>query len=111
MTISIAGAVRRKTTSNPGEPIWPQMAPRAPRPPPTSSGSCCTLAPTGSLRALAPKRSTCGVVQFDTVRLKLINIAAGVIETKTRIKIQLPSAAPCQEILSFILGPMPRLVT
>jgi hypothetical protein len=64
-----------------------------------------------SLRALAPKRSTWRVAQFDTLRLKLIKIAARVIEMKTRIKVHLPSAAPCQEILSFILGRLPRLVT
>jgi hypothetical protein len=51
------------------------------------------------------------VAQFDTLRLKLIKIAARVIEMKTRIKIHLPSAAPCQEITSFILGRLPRLVT
>jgi hypothetical protein len=64
-----------------------------------------------SLRALAPKRSTWRVAQFDTLRLKLIKIAARVIEMKTRIKVHLPSAAPCQEILSFILGRLSRLVT
>jgi hypothetical protein len=64
-----------------------------------------------SLRALAPKRSTWRVAQFDTLRLKLIKIAARVIEMKTRIKVHLPSAAPCQEILSFILGRLQRLVT
>ncbi|NLH80099.1 MAG: IS1380 family transposase [Phyllobacteriaceae bacterium] len=64
-----------------------------------------------SLRALAPKRSTWRVAQLDTLRLKLIKIAARVIEMKTRIKIHLPSAAPCRDILSFILGRLPRLVT
>jgi len=64
-----------------------------------------------SLRALAPKRSTWRVAQFDTLRLKLIKIAARVIEMKTRIKVHLPSAAPCQEILRFILGRLPLLVT
>ena len=64
-----------------------------------------------SLRALAPKRSTWRVAQFDTLRLKLIKIAARVVEMKTRIKVHLPTSAPCQEILSFILGQLPRLVT
>jgi hypothetical protein len=64
-----------------------------------------------SLRALAPKRSTWRVAQFDTLRLKLIKIAARVIEMKTQIKVHLPSAAPCQEILTFILGRLLRLVT
>ena len=40
-----------------------------------------------SLRALAPKRSTWRVAQFDTLRLKLIKIAARVIEMKTMIRV------------------------
>ncbi len=56
---STAGAARRKTTSRPGKPIPEPVlgpaegrtrgptAPRAPRPPPTSSGCSCTPAPAG----------------------------------------------------------------
>jgi hypothetical protein len=66
-----------------------------------------------SLRALMPKRSAWRVAQFDTVRLRLIKIAARVVEIKRQIKLRLPTSAPApdQAIIRFVLGRMPRLVT
>jgi hypothetical protein len=64
-----------------------------------------------SLRALMPKRSSWRVAQFDTLRLRLIKVAARIIETKTRIKIHLPTSAPDQAIWHLVLRRLPRLVT
>jgi hypothetical protein len=65
----------------------------------------------GSLRSLMPKRSPWRVAQFDTLRLRLIKIAARVVELKTQIRLHLPTACPSQAILRAVLGRMPRLVT
>jgi Transposase DDE domain group 1 len=64
-----------------------------------------------SLRALMPKRSLWRVAQFDTLRLRLIKIAARVVELKTQIRLHLPTACPHHAILRVVLGRMPRLVT
>lgn len=63
------------------------------------------------LRAVLPKRSRLAVAQFDTLRLRLVKIAARVVEMKTQIRISLPSACPEQDLLRLILGRIPRLVT
>jgi Transposase DDE domain group 1 len=63
------------------------------------------------LRAMMPKRSTWRVAQFDTLRLRLIKIAARVVELKTQIRLHLPTACPNQAILRAVLGRIPRLVT
>ncbi|TWB20663.1 DDE family transposase [Nitrospirillum amazonense] len=47
-----------------------------------------------SLRSMMPERSSWRVAQFDTLRLRLIKIAARVIEMKTQIKVHLLSATP-----------------
>ena len=66
-----------------------------------------------SLRTLMPKRSAWRVAQFDTVRRRLIKIAARVVEMKRQIKLHLPTSAPApdQAIIRFVLGRVPRLVT
>jgi hypothetical protein len=64
-----------------------------------------------SMRRLMPKRSIWRVMQFDTLRLRLIKLAARVIELKTQIKIHLPSSAPDQAIFAVLLDRLPRLVT
>ena len=64
-----------------------------------------------SLRSLMPKRSPWRVAQFDTLRLRLIKIAARVVELKTQIRLHLPTACPHQAILWGVLGRIPRLVT
>ena len=63
------------------------------------------------LRASMPRRSMWRVAQFDTLRLRLIKIAARVVEMKTMIRVHLPTSCPGQEILRFALQSIPRLVT
>ena len=63
------------------------------------------------LRVSMPKRSMWRVAQFDTLRLRLIKIAARVVEMKTMIRIHLPTPCPAQDILRLALGRIPRLVT
>ena len=64
-----------------------------------------------SMRRVMPKRSPWRVMQFDTLRLRLIKIAARVVELKTQLKIHLPSSAPDQAIFATLLDRLPRLVT
>jgi hypothetical protein len=64
-----------------------------------------------SLRQVMPKRSSWRVMQFDTLRLRLIKIAACVVELKKQIKIHLPSSVPDQRIFHLALDRLPRLVT
>jgi hypothetical protein len=47
--------------------------------------------------------------QFDTIRLRLIKIAARVDELKTRIRVRLPTACPHQPILNLCVERLPRL--
>jgi hypothetical protein len=63
------------------------------------------------LRVSMPKRSMWRVAQFDTLRLRLIKIAARVVEMKTMIRIHLPTSCPAQDILRLALARIPRLVT
>jgi len=63
------------------------------------------------LRVSMPKKSMWRVAQFDTLRLRLIKIAARVVEMKTMIQVHLPTSCPGQEILRYALGRLPRLVT
>ena len=63
------------------------------------------------LRTSLPKRSMWRVAQFDTLRLRLIKIAARVVEMKTMIRVHLPTSCPVQDILRVTLGRIPRLVT
>ena len=64
-----------------------------------------------SLRALMPKASSWRVAQFDTLRLRLVKVAARVVEMKTKIKVHLPTSAPDQSVVRLVLGRLPRLVT
>ena len=63
------------------------------------------------LRTAMPKRSVWRTVQFDTLRLRLIKIAARVTELKTLIRIQWPTACPNQQVLRIAIARIPRLVT
>ncbi len=63
------------------------------------------------LRAAMPKRSSFAVAQFDTLRLRLIKIAARVVEMKTQIRLHLPTSCPDQPILRIVLDRIPRLAT
>ena len=64
-----------------------------------------------SMRRVLPRGSTWRVVQFDTLRLRLIKIAARIVELKTQVKIHLPSSTPDQAIFAMLLGRLPRLLT
>jgi hypothetical protein len=64
-----------------------------------------------SLRSVMPRRSTWRVAQFDTLRLRLVKLAARVVELKTRVMLHLPCACPDQAILRLVLERLPRLVT
>jgi hypothetical protein len=64
-----------------------------------------------ALRVSMPRRSMWRVAQFDTLRLRLIKVAARVIEMKTIIRVHLPTSCPAQDILRLVLGRIPRLVT
>ena len=63
------------------------------------------------LRVSMPRRSMWRVAQFDTLRLRLIKIAARVVEMKTMIRVHLPTSCPAQDILRLALGRIPRFVT
>lgn len=63
------------------------------------------------LRVSMPKRSIWRVAQFDTLRLRLIKIAARVVEMKTMIRLYLPSAYPLKDVLGLALTRIPKLVT
>ena len=50
------------------------------------------------LRVSMPKHSMWRVAQFDTLRLRLIKIAARVVEMKTMIRVHLPTSCPAQHV-------------
>jgi hypothetical protein len=64
-----------------------------------------------SLRSLMPKRSTWRAAQFDTLRLRLLKLAAQVVTLKTRVMLHLSSACPYQSVLRLALGRMARLIS
>jgi hypothetical protein len=64
-----------------------------------------------SLRTLMPRRSSWRVAKFDTLRLRLIKVAARIVEIKSKIKVHLPTSAPDQSIFRLVLGRLPRLIT
>ena len=49
--------------------------------------------------------------QFDTLRLRLLKLAARVVELKKQVKIYLPSNSPDQAIFAMLLDRLPRLIT
>ncbi|RWO61945.1 MAG: IS1380 family transposase, partial [Mesorhizobium sp.] len=63
------------------------------------------------LRAAMPRRSSFAVAQFDTLRLRLIKIAARVVEMKSQIRLHLPTSFPDQRILRIVLDRIPQLAT
>jgi len=60
-------------------------------------------------RKAVPKRSPLFRAEFATLRLRLIKIAARIVELKTQIKIHLPSSAPDQAIFRLALDRVHRL--
>lgn len=63
-----------------------------------------------SLRAMMPRRSSWRVAQFDTLRLRLIKLAARVELLKRSIRPHLPRATPHHAIFTLALTRMPRLI-
>jgi hypothetical protein len=63
-----------------------------------------------NLRAAMPRRSVWRVAQFDTLRLRLIKLAARVEVLTRKVRLQLPRATPNQSILALALTRLPRLV-
>ena len=63
------------------------------------------------LRVSMPKRLIWRVAQFDTLRLRLIKIAARIVEMKTQIRLHLPTSCPAQSIMPIALARIPRPVT
>ena len=63
------------------------------------------------LRVSLPKKSMWRVAQFDTLRLRLIKIAARVVEMKTMIRVHLPTSCPGQQVIRYALERIPRLIT
>ncbi len=63
----------------------------------------------GSLRALMPRRSSWRVVQFDTLRLRLIKRAVRIEVLKQSLRLHLPLAMPNHAILASALTRMKRL--
>jgi hypothetical protein len=58
-----------------------------------------------TLRAAAPKRSCWKTAEFATLRLRLIKIAARVVEGTARIRVWLPTACPDAAIFRLLAGP------
>ena len=56
-----------------------------------------------------PPRSPWRHAQFDTLRLRLIKIAARVVELKTRITIHLPTACSAAPLMRLLLERLPRM--
>jgi hypothetical protein len=57
-----------------------------------------------------PRRSWWRVAQFDTLRLRLIKIAARVEVLTRQVRLHLPRATPNQAIFALVLSRLPRLV-
>jgi hypothetical protein len=54
------------------------------------------------LRMAAPRRSEWARAEFTTLRLRLIKIAARIVETATRVRISLPSSCPDKAIFVWL---------
>ena len=62
-----------------------------------------------SLRALMPRRSSWRVIQFDTLRLRLIKLAVRIEVLKQSLRLHLPQAMPNQAILALALTRLTRM--
>ena len=64
-----------------------------------------------SLRAAMPQRSLWRVAQFDTLRLRLIKLAARVEVMKRKVRLYLPLSTPNQPVFACALARLPRMLT
>ena len=55
-------------------------------------------------RAAMPKRSFLARAEFDTLRMRLIKIAARVVESVARIRVWLPTACPDAALFRHLAG-------
>lgn len=62
-----------------------------------------------SLRSLMPRRSRWRFMQFDTIRQRLIKLAARIEVLKTQVHLHLPRTTPDQAIFALLLMRMPSL--
>ena len=62
-----------------------------------------------SLRAAMPKRSQWRRAQVDTLRLRMIKVAARVIKRKTRVVISLPTGSTAEVLMRLALDRLPNL--
>ena len=63
------------------------------------------------IQSLMPKRSPWRVVQFDTLRNRLIKLVTEVTETADRIRIALAPLFPVEDILTVVSARLARFVT
>ena len=56
------------------------------------------------MRKAIPKRSLLSTAEFATIRLRLIKIAARVVESVARIRVYLPTACPDRDVFRAIAG-------
>lgn len=64
-----------------------------------------------TFQSLMPKRSPWRVVQFDTLRNRLIKLVTEVTETADRIRIALAPVFPIEDILTVVSARLARFVT
>jgi hypothetical protein len=64
-----------------------------------------------TFQSCMPKRSPWRVIQFDTLRNRLIKLVAEVIETADRIQIALALVFPVEDILTVVSSRLARFVT
>jgi hypothetical protein len=63
------------------------------------------------LRAAMPWRSDWRVAQFDTLRLRLIKLAARVEVLKRKLQFHLPRSTPNQPIFGYAMIRLARMLT
>ena len=56
------------------------------------------------MRKAIPKRSILSTAEFATIRLRLIKIAARVVESVARVRIYLPTACPDRDVFRAVAG-------
>jgi len=57
-----------------------------------------------AMRNAVPKRSLLSTAEFTTIRLRLIKIAARVVEGSARIRVYLPTACPDRDVFRALAG-------
>ena len=57
-----------------------------------------------------PRRSLWRVAQFDTLRLRLIKLAARVEVLRRKVRLHLPLSMPNQPVFTYALAHLPRML-